>query len=103
MSGWFVEVLTSTGLDNCLHFRASFTSDVLRVFHSLSRTSDGKIVILYRIIQYEVFNVHNLFSEKSKDFSVGLSGPYLYECKASLSNGLKWTRTTDLTLIRRAL
>ena len=22
------------------------------------RTSDGKIVILYRIIQYEVFNVH---------------------------------------------
>ena len=46
MSGWFVEVLTSTGLDNCLHFRASFTSDVLRVFHSLSRTSDGKIVII---------------------------------------------------------
>ena len=45
MSGWFVEVFTSTGLDNCLHFRASFTSDVLRVFHSLSRTSDGKIVI----------------------------------------------------------
>ena len=58
MSGWFVEELTSTGLDNCLHFRASFTSDVLRVFHSLSRTSDGKIVILYRIIQYEVFKVH---------------------------------------------
>ena len=35
-----------------------FTSDVLRVFHSLSRISDGKIV--YRIIQYEVFKVHVL-------------------------------------------
>ena len=46
-------------------------------------TSDGKIVI-YRIIQYEVFKVHSFsvqalqtdssYLEKSKDFSMGLSG-----------------------------
>ena len=60
MVGYVEESSSSTGLDNCSsHSRAtSFTSDVLRVFHSLSRTSDGKIVILYRIIQYEVFKVH---------------------------------------------
>ena len=98
-----LEHYSSTGLDNCVTLPCNFLplmSCVSSIF-SLEKTSDGKIV--YRIIQYEVFNVHNLFSEKSKDFSVGLSGPYLYECKASLSNGLKWTRTTDLTLIRRAL
>ena len=60
-----------------------FTSDVLRVFHSLSRTSDGKIV--YRIIQYEVFKVHSSYLGKSKDFLMCLIKPYLYDCKASLS------------------
>ena len=35
---------------------------------------------------------------------MGLSGPYLLsEGLAFKLNGLKWTRTTDLTLIRRAL
>ena len=34
--------------------------------------------------------------------SMGLSGPFP-EVKRFLKYGLKWTRTTDLTLIRRAL
>ena len=85
MSGWFVEESSSsTGLDNCLHFRASFTSDVLRVFHSLSRTSDGKIVILYRIIQYEVFKVH-------------------YSARYFLPSGDGGIRTLDPLLARQVL
>ena len=82
-------------------------------------TSDGKIVI-YRIIQYEVFKVHSLrqLSLPNGDGGIRTLDPLLarqvlsqlsytpimgFHWLFNLPNGLKWTRTTDLTLIRRAL
>ena len=76
--------------------------------------------LLYRIIQYEVFKVQLLgkFYLPSGDGGIRTLDPLLARqvlsqlsytpIRASIgfsifTNGLKWTRTTDLTLIRRAL
>ena len=58
---------------------------------------------------YEVFNVQQLsFLKVSGDGEIRTHDPLLArQVLSQLSyapiNGLKWTRTTDLTLIRRAL
>ena len=76
--------------------------------------------LLYRIIQYEVFKVHTRQPLlPNGDGGIRTLDPLLArQVLSQLSytpimgfhwlfnlfpNGLKWTRTTDLTLIRRAL
>ena len=85
MSGWFVSISTD-GLVNLI------TSDVLRVVSLIFKITTVRL--LYRIIQYEVFKVQYIQCEALKSSHKGFKAE---------SNGLKWTRTTDLTLIRRAL
>ena len=64
------------------------------------------------IISYSVFNEHWFFSLQEYACKNMLACSFvrlysytnsrLYPCK-TYQNGLKWTRTTDLALIRRAL
>ena len=74
------------------------------------------------VFQYAVFKVHlcSVLSHKANgDGEIRTLGPllamqvlseltytptlWILQCKIVKPNGLKWTRTTDLTLIRRAL
>ena len=71
----------------CLVTLSCNTSDVLIESFELLLIFDPLFMILSRYsFQYVVFKVH------------GTS-----QAKLLSTNGLKWTRTTDLTLIRRAL
>ena len=66
------------------------------------RTPDPLLArqVLSQLSYTPIFWVAICFSAFFK--AMGLNGPFLHP-KVHLSSGLKWTRTIDLTLIRRAL
>ncbi len=81
-------------------------------------SGQGKLAFLWSVSLFCIACLHAMSSfaanagrlHKTDFVLMGLSGPflpceYLYRMKVSFlkPNGLKWTRTTDLTLIRRAL
>ena len=82
-------------------------SEVIQYF----RCTLGCLVISFCKLDIIDFNFNIRFSRNKLGRSVsiyrlGLSGHYLFYlkgCKVTHLTGLKWTRTTDLTLIRRAL
>ena len=96
----------------------------------LSANADGELRTLYPLLARQVLSqlsytpmFHGCGSTLAKaipillfvypltlfSWAVGLSGPFLpserfpFRLPLLLGSGLKWTRTTDLTLIRRAL
>ena len=77
---------------------------------SSADNGDGEIRTLDPLLARQVLSqlsytpIWILYSVSTAFRLMGLSGPYLLsEGLAFKLNGLKWTRTTDLTLIRRAL
>ena len=72
--------------------------------NGLSANGDGEIRTLDPLLARQVLSQLSYTPIGcGSSFLFSKSNPYIHLFEFLNSNGLKWTRTTDLTLIRRAL